>query len=302
MAGVTKVAFFGEDSLLARGIADVLDTSKYLLLNSYKQFMPNSSRSFMTDHAWIPEIDATDTWEVDKVVEAVDLVINCTGLVNTDKCKNQVYQAYRSNILTAKTIARSCENLGVNLVHLATTASYGSGIISEKTSPVMFQTVYSGTKLVGESIVQETCEDVKIIRPCFIYGGKRDESSVIKKLIQRSLTNNHPFWNITLSLDNMKDLLWVEDFSEAVKVIIEKGNEGEVYNVSGEQGKTYRSIINLLEEAGIEIKNVIWDEDADYLGNHLVKNFKLRKLGWKPKVSLEEGIQKVINEIKNTDL
>lgn len=289
-----RLTIFGEDSLLARAISDSLEV-EYDIINSYSH-PAKLPRSFVTEWAWSPEIDATDESLVSTLVRLSDIVVNCTGLVNTDKCIQDLYGAYRSNVLTALTIAKACQTYDKKLVHLATTASYASSqIIDEETDPAMFQTMYSGTKLLGETIVKQHCPEALIIRPCFVYGGGRDTSSVLKKLIYRALTKNQPNWEITLSLDNSKDYLWVEDFARGVRTLLEQRQTG-VWNVSNGSPLKYRNLVHLLELRGLSIENIVWRPDLDYLGNHLVDNKKLLGLGWKPDISIEEGIDKIIKE------
>ena len=180
-----KVCIFGEDSLLGRSISDILEKD-YDILNSYSH-LANFPRQLMSSLAWGPEIDATNESCVEALVLRADIIINCVGLVNTDKCLQNIYGAYQSNILAAEVVAKYCQMYNKKLVHLATTASYSSStIITEETSPAIFQTMYSGSKLLGETIVKYLCPQSLIIRPCFVYGGKRDTSSIIKKLIYKT--------------------------------------------------------------------------------------------------------------------
>lgn len=290
-----KVTIFGEDSLLARGISDSLEKD-YSLLNSYSNLY-NLPRTLMFSHAWIPEIDATNEEFVEELVSQSDIVINCCGLVNTDKCKDNIYEAYKANILTADIVSKYCLKYEVYLVHLATTASYGSNKITEETTPSIFQTIYSGTKLIGEKIVcRRFGENCLIIRPCFVFGGLRDNSSVLKKLIQRFFRGDDSSWEVTLALENKKDYIWIEDFSQAVKSLIDNKLLG-VYNISNGSPKTYSHILDILKSKNIEVNNIVWRGDLDYLGNHLVSNSKLmNNTDWKPQISLEKGIDYIINE------
>ena len=296
---VKQIVIFGEDGLLARSLADILiKDPSYKVSHSYLgSDFRNIATRHMTKHAWKPEVDATDKEAVDYLISHADLVINCAGLVNTDKCEKQIVEAYYSNIRTAQVVAQSCLDFRVRLVHLATTASYGSGLVTEESLPTVFQTIYSGTKLIGEELVRKILPEVLIIRPCFIFGGKRDLSSVLTKLIKRHVFNKHPEWEITLSLDNQKDYLWVEDFAEAVKLLIDLQQTG-VYDVSKGTPIIYREILEILATFDICVQNVVWRPDLDYLGNHLVSNEKLTRLGWQSKTSILDGIAKQLSLIK----
>ena len=49
-------------------------------------------------------------------------------------------------------------------------------------------------------------------------------------------------------------------------------------------------------------KNVNWQPQTDYLGNHMLSSEKFRlATGWSPKISLVEGIKMVYESIANCD-
>ena len=72
-----------------------------------------------------------------------------------------------------------------------------------------------------------------------------------------------------------------------------------------EMNTVIKAIIELAEVAAkepIEIKEII-PEEKEYtkkvdVGNFVVDNTKLKKLGWKPKIELKVGIQKTMNYFK----
>ena len=58
----------------------------------------------------------------------------------------------------------------------------------------------------------------------------------------------------------------------------------------------------LQEELGIKKDVLTWHPQTDYLGNHRLSSKKFRSAsGWQPKISLEEGIRRTVQEIKESE-
>jgi len=301
-----NVVIFGEDSLIARNLADAMRRDpKYILINDYKTI--KTSKRKMTDLSWGLEIDATDIDEVFRLVNSANLVINCSGLVGTDKCLNKPLEAYRSNVLTADLISRSCNINGTKLIHFGTTASYEPGpndneVIYEDSPAREHPTLYGATKLIGEVLVRQNLPDAMIFRPCFVYGGARDNSSIIKKLIYKYLGKGYENLNeIPLGLEYKKDYLYVDDLVKAVFGCLDEGLYGKTFNISYGSAISYGEILKLLRD-NFDFKSPVLDSinfvaKKDYLKDHIVSNKKLIEATlWKPTITLTEGIKRIINE------
>ncbi len=106
---------------------------------------------------------------------------------------------------------------------------------------------------------------------------------------------------------NIRDWLYVEDHCEALRVVLERGSCGEVYNIGGCNEKTNLEvvdmIIEILDEAhprpdGLSYKQQITfvkdrpGHDARYAMNASKIE---QKLGWKPQETFESGIRKTVH-------
>jgi dTDP-glucose 4,6-dehydratase len=105
--------------------------------------------------------------------------------------------------------------------------------------------------------------------------------------------------------DNIRDWLFVEDHCRAVLTVLEQGAPGETYNIAGGQEKPNLELVRLLLRLLEEIKPGLRDLErlitmvADRPGHdwrYALDTAKIEtQLGWRPQVSLEEGLRRTVN-------
>ena len=83
---------------------------------------------------------------------------------------------------------------------------------------------------------------------------------------------------------------------------MKKGKSGNLYWISSNKKTWFYKLGNMLEKlTNAKIKFVEtprYTKKVD-VGNFVVDNSKLRSLGWKPKISIEEGIEKTLKYFKD---
>ncbi len=94
----------------------------------------------------------------------------------------------------------------------------------------------------------------------------------------------------------VRDWLHVEDHCAAIELLIEKGTEGEVYNIAGGNERENIELVELiLQETGKGhdlIEHVRDREGHDR--RYSLDSTKLRALGWEPQMPFEEGIRRTV--------
>ncbi len=95
-----------------------------------------------------------------------------------------------------------------------------------------------------------------------------------------------------------RDLIYVSDVVNGIKTIVKKGKAGELYWIASSKKIWFYQFGKILENTmNANVKYVPapnYTKKVD-VGNFFVDNSKLKSLGWKPKISLEEGIKKTLN-------
>ena len=101
-----------------------------------------------------------------------------------------------------------------------------------------------------------------------------------------------------------RDLVYVSDVVKAINIIMKKGKAGNLYWISSGKKTWFYELGDWLKElTNTTIKYV---ESPSYtkkvdVGNFLVDNSKLKSLGWLPKISIKEGIQKTLEYFKSNN-
>ncbi len=105
--------------------------------------------------------------------------------------------------------------------------------------------------------------------------------------------------------DNIRDWLFVEDHCRAALTVLERGAPGETYNIAGGQEKAnlelVRRMLRLLEEMRPELRDLerLITLVADRPGHdwrYALDTGKIEaQLGWRPQVSLEEGLRRTVS-------
>ncbi len=99
-----------------------------------------------------------------------------------------------------------------------------------------------------------------------------------------------------------RDLIYISDVVSAIKIIMKKGKSGELYWISSNKKIWFKNLGKILKKiTNSKVKFVAtpkYTKKVD-VGNFIVDNTKLRSLGWKQKISLEEGIKNTIKFFKD---
>ena len=94
-----------------------------------------------------------------------------------------------------------------------------------------------------------------------------------------------------------RDLIYISDVISGIRTIMRKGKPGEVYWISSGKKTWFYELSNLLQKlTNCKVKFVTtprYTKKTD-VGNFVVDNSKLRKLGWVPKTPVEIGIKKTL--------
>ncbi|HDZ17497.1 MAG TPA: dTDP-glucose 4,6-dehydratase [archaeon] len=240
-------------------------------------------------------------------LEGCDIIVNFAAESHVDKSINCCDDFFATNILGTATLLGASKELRIKrFLQISTDEVYGSltkqdGSSKEKDllSP---SSPYSSSKasadLISLSYYKTYGLPVLITRSSNNYGPFQNNEKVIPKFITNLLRGEKvPLMG---KGENIRDWLYVEDNCAAILTVMEKGKDGEIYNIGGENEKTNLEITKIIL-AGLE-KDESWINEVPHRLGHdfrySVDCYKIKKLGWEQNFSFEEGMEKTINWYK----
>ena len=122
----------------------------------------------------LPDLDISNYKMVDEFIRRnrPDVIINCTGITDTDECEANPEHAYRVNALGARNLSIVARKCGSKIVQLSTDDVFDGQSKKpytefDDTNPL---TVYGRSKRAGENYVKEFTHKHFVIRSNWVYG------------------------------------------------------------------------------------------------------------------------------------
>ena len=189
-------------------------------------------------------------------------------------------------------------------VHVSTDEVYGSigtkigeGSFTER-AQLNPSSPYSATKAAGDLIVlshhQTHDMPVSIIRPSNNYGPNQYPEKVIPLFITNLLEKKPvPLYGDGL---HIRDWCNVEDTCKAIDTVLQKGDEGSIYNAGAGNEKTNLELAEKLVEL-CDAENSLINKVADRSGHdrrYSVNSDLINELGWTPQCDFEKGLENTV--------
>ena len=140
--------------------------------------------------------------------------------------------------------------------------------------------------------------DTKIFRITNSFG-PREQVIPNKNAINYLINQAYKGEKITIFNEGnfFRDLIYISDVISGIYTIFKKGKSGELYWISSGKKTWFYQLGKYLEQftsSKIEfVKTPKYTKKVD-VGNFVVNNKKLKSLGWKPEISVKDGIQKTL--------
>jgi len=247
---------------------------------------------------------------VAKAIEGVDVIFNLAALVGIPYSYIHPQEVFEVNTIGTLNVLMAARDSGIErLVQTSTSETYGTALYVPITEdhPKQPQSPYSASKIAADAIALSFYHSfdlpVAIMRPFNTYGPRQSDRAVIPSIISQALKKD----KLTLgSMTPTRDFTFVTDIVEGfIKAAEVKEAVGMEINVgSGYEISIADLIKKIVSLVGCE---VVVEQDKERIrpeGSEVERlwadNTTAKKvLGWFPKVSLTEGLEKTIDFIKN---
>jgi len=194
------------------------------------------------------------------------------------------------------------------LIHISTDEVYGDIKTGRSKEDSRYEpsSPYSASKASADHLVRSYIRTYKlnavISNCCNNYGPYQFPEKLIPKMIS-NIFNNKAL-PIYAKGENSREWIYVEDHCEALFKLYLKGKIGESYNVgTGENLKNidlvkeiFKICKNLKIEIGHKSKIMFVKDRPGHDFRYALNSRKInKKLKWKPKISLNDGLKKTVN-------
>jgi len=234
-----------------------------------------------------------------------DIVIHLAAFLTSSDNVNNIKNIIDSNILFTSLLLEALKGTQLKLfINTGTFAEYY--LNDDVLNPAYF---YAASKTAIRPILKyfKNIIGFKTINviPYTIYGGKSKSKKVIDYIIDS--TNNDVFVDMTNG-EQVLDFIHIDDVVDFyIHCInnIDLLNDGFDYHLGTGIGTRIKDVATLIEKKMLKKTNINWGvkkyRDLDIMKAVApIKKLK-EELNWKPRIMLENGIQKIINEENNHD-
>jgi GDP-L-fucose synthase len=258
--------------------------------------------------------DLRDDKFVEEIMKGVDVVYHCAA--STSNAVDTIYapllHVTPNVIINALTMEKAYKEGVKKFIFLSSSTIYPeSGERAVRETDNIYESIYKTYFPVGwmKRYAEVLCKmyseilinpmQTVIVRPANLYG-PHDKYDVTPASIIKVATRLDPIpvWGDGTEI---RDLLYVEDFCEALQLIMEKEEAHEIYNVGSNKGYSVNEVIQYLKEIeGLESPIDYVNNKAPMIPKRLIDSYKIfYTLGWEAKTSIKEGLEKTLNWYKS---
>ncbi|MCY8453048.1 dTDP-glucose 4,6-dehydratase [Bacillus spizizenii] len=242
--------------------------------------------------------------------ETYDGVIHFAAESHVDRSISQAEPFITTNVMGTYRLAEAVlQGKAKKLIHISTDEVYGDLEADDpaftETTPLSPNNPYSASKASSDLLVLSYVKTHKlpaIITRCSNnYGPYQHSEKMIPTIIRHAKQGLPvPLYGDGLQI---RDWLFAEDHCRAIKLILEKGTDGEVFNIGGGNERTNKELASIImKNLGCEELFAHVEDRKGHDRRYAINASKLKnELGWRQEVPFEEGIARTIRWYTDND-
>ncbi len=311
-----KIVVTGGSGFIGSNLIKFLLKKKYFVINidslKYSANPYNTKNLNKNKNYVFFKLDLNNKNKIVKILKKYkpEGIFNLAAETHVDRSIDNPYNFIHSNILGTYNLLESILKYKkkIKLVHISTDEVYGDVLVgrSDEEYPYKPSSPYSSSKASSDHLVRAYTRTYKIpaiiSNCCNNYGPNQFPEKLIPKLIF-NIINNKPL-PIYGKGKNSREWMHVQDHCEALLMIYIKGKIGESYNIgSGVNIKNIDIAKKLLRIAKKKSSKISEKVKIKFIKDRPGHDFRyalnnkkiLKKLGWKTKISLHDGLLQTFN-------
>jgi UDP-glucose 4-epimerase len=250
------------------------------------------------------EADIVDFEKIQGYFKGQEMVFHLAALADIVPSIVNPRSYYASNVLGTMNVLEASRLNGVKkFLYTASGSCYGipakEHYPTKETAPINTEYPYALTKYLGEVTAFHWAKVYQLpvvsLRLFNVYGPRSRTSgtygAVFGVFLSQKL-NNKPY-TVVGDGNQSRDFTYVTDVADAFVTAAYSPVSGEIFNVATGKPQSINKLVSLLGGEKVHIPKRPGEPDCTW--GDIAKIEK--QLGWKPKVSFEEGVQKILQHI-----
>jgi dTDP-glucose 4,6-dehydratase len=244
----------------------------------------------------------TDSNLVKQLLNGVDTIVNFAAETHVDRSIANPGAFFESNTMGTFTLLEGTRRVDARFVQISTDEVYGQALNGrhftegDRLSP---SSPYAASKAAADLLVESFHETYGLytttLRCTNNFGPNQFPEKFIPKTIISSIIGRRaPIYGTGTQI---RDWIYVQDFCEAVRLAIEKGASGAIYNVStGNEISNLEVARRILERLSKAEASIEFVEDRPHHDvRYSLDSTRIRsELGWRPAHKFDDALNETI--------
>jgi len=308
-----KILITGGMGFIGSNLIDLLLQEKHNIIVLTKSYSKKKNISHIRDKIKVEKVDITNHRKLSNIIEQYkpEMIIHLAGETSHSKSFENPLKDIDSNAKSTLFLLEKIREMQLKCRFILGSTFIVIGkpkkLPVNENSPCNPTTIYGVNRLAGEQYCKIYHEVYGIDTISFRITnsfGPREQIVAKKNAINFLIHQAYRGEKITIFNEGkfFRDLIYISDVVSAIKIIMKKGKSGNLYWISSNKKTWFYKLGNMLEKLTNAktkfVETPRYTKKVD-VGNFVVDNSKLRSLGWKPKISIEEGIEKTLKYFKD---
>lgn len=249
--------------------------------------------------------DLRDPSAVRRAAEGTATVFHLGAVISIPYSYRHPYEVAETNLMGTLNVLQACRELEIKrLVHTSSSEVYGTAlqVPIREDHPLQGQSPYSASKIGADKLAQSyyCAYDLPVVtlRPFNTYGARQSSRAIVPTIITQALAGDEVRLGNTAP---SRDLTHVADIIQGFLAVAQTpGIEGETFNIgTGSEISIAELSQWIIRLVGRDVEVVVEDDRRRPGRSEVLRllsdsSLARERLGWEPKISLDDGLRRTI--------